>query len=210
MLAVNRKVSITKKILLGGATGLSVVGFRGISLDEDSPDKAGSEPGEAPKFCSIATKNFKYVEEEGDHEEWEKSHMNCSFCAGFVSSPCKVPFILWSKCIDKARSIEGVDYIEGCKEYTRGLMQCMDVNAEWFQAEAERQQMEAEAYEREHGVNDDDEEEEGEGAGNGNENKEVDDSVIEEITDDKEIDTINHQHDLIEKDGRIPHEEDGH
>lgn len=107
------------------------------------------EPDERIKGLSEATINFKYVEEEGDDEEWEKTHMDCSFCAGFVASPCKDAFKTWSKCIDKARAVKGVDYVEGCKEYTSALMECMRDNEEWFNKEVERQKAEQDAYDEE-------------------------------------------------------------
>lgn len=107
---------------------------------------------------------------------WEEDKLKCSFCRQFIVSPCKQPFKLWSKCVDIAKE-QDRDFIDACKEYTRGLMDCTQENSEFFAAYKEKVERErAEAGEMDDDEEDDEnneDNEEKEGAGK-------DEKVVEE------------------------------
>lgn len=89
------------------------------------------------------------IPDEDDGGKWEEEKKHCSFCRSFINSPCKEPFKKWSKCVDKAKEMENVDFIEACSTYTRGLMKCTEVHEEFFRAMHEQQQKEMAEKERE-------------------------------------------------------------
>lgn len=68
-------------------------------------------------------------------EEWEIEKSKCSFCRQFIESPCKEVFKKWSKCVDRCKEEEN-DFVAICSEQTKGLMQCVEVNSEFFAAKA--------------------------------------------------------------------------
>jgi hypothetical protein len=90
------------------------------------------------------------IEDVEDDSEWENSKQSCSFCKGFLQSPCKEPFRKWSKCVDKAKELD-VDFIESCKHYTLALMACTEQNETYFtslsSAMAERKKEEVDGEE---------------------------------------------------------------
>jgi hypothetical protein len=72
-----------------------------------------------------------------DEEYLQNKANGCSFCKQFIYSPCKIPFINWLHCIDKAKA-EDRDYVESCKNVTRSLHSCVFENQEFFENEIKK------------------------------------------------------------------------
>jgi hypothetical protein len=123
-------------------------------------DQVEKEKASAPEGKVDAKKPVEpiMIEDVEDDSEWENSKQSCSFCKGFLQSPCKEPFRKWSKCVDKAKELDA-DFIESCKHYTLALMACTEQNETYFtslsSAMAERKKEEVDGEEED----DDDEEE---------------------------------------------------
>ncbi len=71
-------------------------------------------------------------EDDGTEESYIKKKEGCSFCAGFFGSPCKSQFILWSRCVDRTKKSNG-DFVAECSAFTRGLMECVGANEDYFE-----------------------------------------------------------------------------
>ena len=69
--------------------------------------------------------------DSGDDATWEAEKEKCSFCKAFLGSPCKDQFKYWSKCVDKAKTLE-VDFAVACSDYTKALMECTSANGDYF------------------------------------------------------------------------------
>ena len=74
------------------------------------------------------------IEDKGEDEddaEWMVEKEKCSFCKQFLDSPCKIPFRMWSKCVDKAKE-ENLEFVGACFKYTGALIECTTNNEAYF------------------------------------------------------------------------------
>jgi hypothetical protein len=127
--------------------------------DENKSEEAGTveDESESSNLPPIVIPEF-----DDSDAAWEEDKLKCSFCRQFIVSPCKQPFKLWSKCVDIAKE-QNRDFIDACKEYTRGLMDCTQENSEFFAAYKEKVERErAEAGEVDDDDDDDDDDEDSE------------------------------------------------
>lgn len=95
-------------------------------------DKTPEEPQELLYIEDVKPENLN---------DWIEEHKSCSFCRGFIESPCFDQFRLWSICSTESKK-QGKEVAQVCTHYFTPLFSCVKENYEFFNNQVKEQEAE--------------------------------------------------------------------
>eukprot|EP01024_Parvocaulis_polyphysoides_P070333 TRINITY_DN8669_c0_g1_i4.p2 TRINITY_DN8669_c0_g1~~TRINITY_DN8669_c0_g1_i4.p2 ORF type:complete len:144 (-),score=39.60 TRINITY_DN8669_c0_g1_i4:565-996(-) len=92
-----------------------------------SVDQTGRKNSEPQVEASVVEKKDEETQAGGEEEDQEE----CGFCRWMKAGGCKVEFMAWEECVDKARK-ENEDFTTDCHQKTTMLHSCMEQHRDYY------------------------------------------------------------------------------